>query len=58
MQPARRFAHFGGGLPMRESGTLIAESAYYCKHPMQQMAEESALALLDARAIPQLDAAE
>lgn len=41
-----------------ESGTLIAESAYYCKHPMQQMAEDSALALLDSRAIPQLDAAE
>lgn len=41
-----------------EGGTLVAESAYYCKHPPQQMPEEAALALLDARALPQLDAAE
>jgi myo-inositol-1-phosphate synthase len=41
-----------------EGGTLTAESAFYCKHPPQQMAEEAALALLDARALPQLDAAE
>jgi myo-inositol-1-phosphate synthase len=41
-----------------EGGVLIAESAYYCKHPPQQMAEEVALGLLDARAAPRLDAAE
>ncbi|MEQ5788203.1 inositol-3-phosphate synthase [Erythrobacter sp. NFXS35] len=41
-----------------EGGALTAESAYYCKHPSQQMGEESALTLLDARAAPQLDAAE
>jgi myo-inositol-1-phosphate synthase len=41
-----------------EGGALTAESAYYCKHPALQMAEEAALALLDARALPQLDAAE
>lgn len=41
-----------------EGGALIAESAYYCKHPTQQMAEDAALTLLDARALPQLDAAE
>ncbi|MFN3863945.1 MAG: inositol-3-phosphate synthase [Erythrobacter sp.] len=41
-----------------EGGTLAAESAYFCKHPPQQMAEDCALALLDARALPQLDAAE
>ena len=35
-----------------------AESAFYCKHPPRQMAEDAALALLDARAVPQLDAAE
>jgi myo-inositol-1-phosphate synthase len=41
-----------------EGGTLTAESAYFCKHPPQQMVEDCALALLDARALPQLDAAE
>ena len=41
-----------------EGGALIAESAFYCKHPPRQMAEETALALLDARAAPQLNAAE
>jgi len=41
-----------------EGGVLAAESAYYCKHPPQQMGEDAALALLDARALPQLDAAE
>ncbi len=41
-----------------EGGVLTAESAYFCKHPPQQMAEDAALALLDARALPQLDAAE
>ncbi|WDA41817.1 inositol-3-phosphate synthase [Erythrobacter sp. BLCC-B19] len=41
-----------------EGGALIAESAFYCKHPPRQMAEDAALALLDARAVPQLDAAE
>jgi myo-inositol-1-phosphate synthase len=41
-----------------EGGALIAESAYFCKHPPQQMAEDAALTLLDARALPQLDAAE
>ena len=41
-----------------EGGALTAESAYFCKHPSQQMAEDCALALLDARALPQLDAAE
>jgi len=41
-----------------EGGALIAESAYFCKHPPQQMAEDIAVTLLDARAAPQLDAAE
>lgn len=41
-----------------EGGALIAESAYFCKHPPQQMAEDAAVTLLDARALPQLDAAE
>lgn len=41
-----------------EGGVLAAESAYYCKHPSQQMAESVALDLLDARAAPRLDAAE
>lgn len=41
-----------------EGGVLTAESAYFCKHPPQQMAEEVALGLLDARAAPRLDAAE
>lgn len=41
-----------------EGGALIAESAYYCKHPSQQMSEDASLTLLDARAAPQLDAAE
>lgn len=41
-----------------ESGALIAESAYYCKHPVQQMSEDAAVTLLDARAALQLDAAE
>lgn len=41
-----------------EGGALIAESAYFCKHPPLQMAEDAAVTLLDARAAPQLDAAE
>lgn len=41
-----------------EGGVLAAESAYYCKHPPQQMAEDGALSLLQARALPQRDAAE
>ncbi len=41
-----------------EGGTLIAESAFFCKHPPQQMPEDVALGLLDARAAPRLDAAE
>jgi myo-inositol-1-phosphate synthase len=41
-----------------EGGTLRAESAYFCKHPPQQIAEDVALDLLDARAAIQLDAAE
>jgi len=41
-----------------EGGVLTAESAYFCKHPPQQIAEDCALALLDARALPQLDAAK
>lgn len=41
-----------------EGGALTAESAYLCKHPPQQMNEDRAVALLDARALPQLDAAE
>jgi myo-inositol-1-phosphate synthase len=41
-----------------EGGALTVESAFYCKHPPQQMAEDAALTLLDARALPQLDAAE
>jgi myo-inositol-1-phosphate synthase len=41
-----------------EGGTLIAESAYYCKHPAQQLVEDVALGLLDVRAAPRLDAAE
>jgi myo-inositol-1-phosphate synthase len=41
-----------------EGGALIAESAFYCKHPPRQMPEDAALALLDARAALHLDAAE
>jgi myo-inositol-1-phosphate synthase len=41
-----------------EGGALIAESAYFCKHPPQQMSEDRAVTLLDQRALPQLDAAE
>jgi myo-inositol-1-phosphate synthase len=41
-----------------EGGALVVESAYYCKHPPQQMSEDAALRLLDARALPQRDAAE
>lgn len=41
-----------------EGGALIAESAYFCKHPPQQMSEDLALGLVDKRALPQLDAAE
>lgn len=41
-----------------EGGALLAESAYYCKHPVQQMAEDASVAMLDARALPQRDAAE
>jgi len=41
-----------------ESGALIAESAYYCKHPVLQMHEDAAVTLLDARAAPRLAAAE
>jgi myo-inositol-1-phosphate synthase len=41
-----------------EGGVLTAESAYYCKHPPLQMAEDVAFGLLDARARPRLDAAE
>lgn len=41
-----------------EGGVLAAESAYFCKHPPMQMAEEQALAMLDARVIARLDAAE
>jgi myo-inositol-1-phosphate synthase len=41
-----------------EGGVLAAESAYYCKHPPLQMAEDVAFGLLDARARPRLDAAE
>ena len=41
-----------------EGGVLTAESAYFCKHPPQQMAEGLALDLLDARAALRLDAAE
>lgn len=41
-----------------EGGTLLAESAYYCKHPPQQLPEDAAITMLDARALPQLDAAE
>lgn len=41
-----------------EGGVLIAESAYYCKHPPQQMNEDAAVTLLDTRALPQLAAAE
>jgi len=41
-----------------EGGTLTAESAYFCKHPPQQMPEEAALSLLNSRALPRLDAAE
>jgi myo-inositol-1-phosphate synthase len=41
-----------------EGGVLTAESAFYCKHPPQQLSEEDALTMLDARAALQLDAAE
>ncbi len=41
-----------------EGGVLTAESAFYCKHPPQQLSEEDALTMLDTRAAPQLDAAE
>lgn len=41
-----------------ETGVLVAESAYYCKHPPQQMAESVALDILDTRAALRLDAAE
>jgi myo-inositol-1-phosphate synthase len=41
-----------------EGGALVVESAYYCKHPPQQMSENAAVRLLDARAMPQRDAAE
>ncbi|MBI1404414.1 MAG: inositol-3-phosphate synthase [Porphyrobacter sp.] len=41
-----------------EGGALTVESAFYCKHPPVQMPEDAALALLDARALPHLDAAE
>lgn len=41
-----------------EGGALTAESAYYCKHPAQQMSEDRAVTLLDQRALPQLNAAE
>ncbi len=39
-------------------GALVPESAYYCKHPPVQMAEEEALASLDPRLNIRLDAAE
>lgn len=41
-----------------EGGVLLAESAFYCKHPPQQITEDVAITLLEARALPQLDAAE
>jgi myo-inositol-1-phosphate synthase len=41
-----------------EGGALAAESAFYCKHPPQQLPEEDALTMLDTRAAPQLDAAD
>ncbi|MDK3159668.1 inositol-3-phosphate synthase [Kamptonema cortianum] len=41
-----------------EGGVLAAESAFYCKHPPQQMTEDVAFGALDARAMPTQDAAE
>lgn len=41
-----------------EGGALIAESAFYCKHPPRQIEESQALAMLDERAAVLLNAAE
>lgn len=41
-----------------ESGALTVPSAYYCKHPPQQMDEDTASRLLDEYVIGQLRAAE
>jgi myo-inositol-1-phosphate synthase len=41
-----------------EGGALIAESAFLCKHPPQQMSEDAAGRLIDARLTRDLDAAE
>jgi myo-inositol-1-phosphate synthase len=41
-----------------EAGALMVPSAYYCKHPPQQMEEEVAARLLTASLAPQAQAAE
>lgn len=41
-----------------ESGALVVPSAYYCKHPPQQMEEDVAARLLTASLAPRAEAAE
>lgn len=41
-----------------ESGALIVPSAYYCKHPPQQMEEDVAARMLTAALAPRAEAAE
>lgn len=41
-----------------EGGVLTAESAYLCKHPPQQLSEEVAGRLIDARLLRDVEAAE
>ncbi len=40
-----------------ESGALHAEAAFLCKHPPQQMSEEAACRLIDARQLSSVDTA-
>lgn len=42
----------------RESGVLTIPSAYYCKHPPQQLSEESAIRMLEAYLAKEAVAAE
>lgn len=53
---AIRFCRFA--LDNGESGVLTVPSAYYCKHPPQQMDEDTAGRLLDEYLVGQLKAAE
>ncbi|MXO90864.1 inositol-3-phosphate synthase [Pontixanthobacter aquaemixtae] len=41
-----------------DSGALIAPSAYYCKHPPQQIGEDAALRMLDEYVSRHIEAAE